>query len=253
MNMLRHSLHYRRESFSAGLKNAGFEVVDHLATPRPGDLLLVWNLYGGYYEQAQFFKSCGATVVVTENGWLGKNWLGKDWFSLSLNHHVGAGDWNHEGPQRWDSFGVALQPWRQGKGETIVLGQRGIGERGYASPNRWAERTRAQLGCGRIREHPGNVAHGATTPTLERDLSKATDVVTWASGAALLALMMGIPVWCALPQWIGASAGLPLSEFSPGNGKRDDAARLEMFRRMAWAMWTLEEIRTGEPFLRLLR
>lgn len=252
MNMLRPSLHYRKESFNAGLRNAGFEVFDSVFDPRPGDLLLVWNLYGGFYEQAQFFKSRGAHVVVAENGWLGKNWRDGEWFSLCLDHHVGAGRWVHGGPDRWDAMAVELLPWRSGKGDVLVLGQRGIGEHGYASPNNWAERTRARLGCGRIRPHPGNIKPTDNTKSIEQDLEGVTDVVTWASGAALKALMLGVPVWCDLPQWIGAGACHHVANFERGKGKRDDAARLEVFRRLAWAMWTLDEIRTGEPFRRLL-
>jgi hypothetical protein len=29
-------------------------------------------------------------------------------------------------------------------------------------------------------------------------------------------------------------------------------ARLAMFRRLAWAQWTLDEIKTGEPIRRLV-
>lgn len=253
LNRLRPSLHYRRDAFNAGLTSAGFSVVEHLPDPKPGDALLVWNLYGGYYEQAQHFKACGAHVIVTENGWLGKHWLDMEWFTLCLDHHAGAGRWPDGGPSRWDSFGAALAPWRTGVGETVILGQRGIGEYGYASPHNWAERTRARIKTGRIRAHPGNLACSPKMPSLEEDLAAATDVVTWASGAGLVALMMGIPVWNDLPQWIGASACHHVADFKPGQGKRDDHARLQMFRRLAWAMWTLDELRTGEPIKRLLQ
>jgi hypothetical protein len=64
-------------------------------------------------------------------------------------------------------------------------------------------------------------------------------VVTWGSGAAIKALQWGIPVVSEMPDWIGEQ-------------DNTDAGRLEMFRRLAWAQWTMEEIAHGEPFARLL-
>lgn len=59
------------------------------------------------------------------------------------------------------------------------------------------------------------------------------------SGAALQALLWGIPVASEMPDWIGAQ-------------DNTDAGRLAMFRRLAWAQWTLEEISDGLPFRSLL-
>ena len=88
---------------------------------------------------------------------------------------------------------------------------------------------------GRIRKHPGT---RACTP-LEHDLRKCGRVITWGSGAAIKAMMWGIPVISDMPNWIGEQ-------------DNTDAGRLAMFRRLAWAQWTLDEIASGEPFDRLL-
>ena len=88
---------------------------------------------------------------------------------------------------------------------------------------------------GRVRHHPGR---GVAKP-LREDLEHCWRVVTWGSGAAVQALMWGIPVVSEMPDWIGAQ-------------NNTDAGRLQMFRRMAWAQWTLEEVAAGVPFERLL-
>lgn len=246
LNLLRPSLHYRKSSFDDGLSAAGFKLVERLPDPKPGDVLLCWNRYAGNHELAQQFERAGASVLVAENGLLGKGWRGGEWFALALGHHSGAGEWKPAGSERWDGWAVELAPWRTGGAETVILGQRGIGERGIRSPDHWAESVRGRIG-GRVRAHPGT----SQAKPLAADLADARQVVTWHSGAALQALTMGVPVWYAFPQWIGAGAARPLSEW-PGEPKRDDAARLAMFRRLAWAMWNLDEVRTGEPIRRLL-
>jgi hypothetical protein len=105
LNLLRQALPYRREAFDAGLRAAGFDLVSTLTTPRPDDVLLIWNRYAGFAEQAVRFEWAGAKVVIAENGWLGKGWRGGEWFALSLGHHAGAGKWKDGGPERWDSLG----------------------------------------------------------------------------------------------------------------------------------------------------
>lgn len=244
--LIRESPVYRADAFRRGLKKAGYELVPNIKRPEPTDIVVCWNRYGNWHEQATRFEQAGARAVIVENGYLGKDWLGGGWYAMALGHHAGAGKWP-AGPQwRWDSLKVELAPWREGGTETIVLGQRGIGEPGLASPDGWAQRVAAKVG-GRIRKHPGT---GDSVP-LEHDLRNASSVVTWASSAALLALMMGIPVWYEMPQWIGAEACRPLSEFG-GEPLRDDAARLRMFQRLIWAMWNLDEIQSGYAFRHLL-
>lgn len=229
-----------------GFKAAGYEIAEQIAKPERGDVLLVWSRQGGYHEQACEFERRGGTVVVAENGYLGKGWRGGEWVSLAIGQHAGAGRWPDLGPSRWDAWDVELQPWRCDGLETVILGQRGFGSPQVRSPDRWAEQVQARIG-GRIRQHPGT---GQAKP-LADDLADAREVVTWNSGAALQALLLGVPVWFDFPQWIGAGAARPLSAWG-GEPLRDDAARLHMFRRLAWAMASLDEIRTGEPIARLL-
>jgi hypothetical protein len=142
-------------------------------------------------------------------------------------------------------LGVELAPFRRDGDETVIFAQRGIGEPACRSPQMWAESVRGRIG-GRIRQHPGT--SDAAVP-LADDLARARQCVTWNSGAALQALMLGVPVWSAGP-WIGAAAARPLADWG-GEPKHDDAARLEVFRRLAWGMWTLDEIRTGGPIKRM--
>lgn len=239
---LRDDYSAKYHAFARGLTAAGYRVDPDLANPTPDDLLILWNRNKHHEPVARLFESRGARVLVVENGYLGKQWLDGGWYAISLSHHNGAGTWPDGGPARWDALGVKLGPWQEG-GKILILGQRGIGEPGIASPPAWAENTRKRIG-GVIRPHPGRTGVGRP---LERDLEGAGCVVTWASGAALIALMLGYPVFYEFPRWIGATASLPLSAWGQVP-KRDDGARLAMFRRLAWAMWRLDEIRSGEAF-----
>ena len=254
LNLLRESIHYRKEAFNAGLRACGYTVVDLLRDPGPDDLLLIWNRYGRFDEEANRFEVGGATVLVAENGYLGKAWRGGDWYALARGHHLGAGVWPAGGPERWAAIGVECEPWRDRgayRDDILVLGQRGIGERGLASPFEWAERSAARLPRSRIRAHPGT-----DTPrvSLADDLKTAGAVATWASGAALHALLLGTPVWFNMPHWIGGAAATPLGQWKPGAlPQRDDAARSAMFERLAWAMWQLDEVRSGEAINAVLK
>lgn len=247
LSLLRHPPVYRRERFAEGLQAAGYQLCQALPDPRPGDLLVIWNRYSIYDTEARRFEQACASVLVAENGYLAGTIPGK-WHALAVGHHGGAGRYRYGGPQRWDALGVDLAPWRADGREVLILGQRSIGEPGIASPPGWAEATQKRIG-GRIRPHPGK--HGIGPPLVD-DLRDVRCVVTWASSAALIALMHGVPVWYEMPRWIGAGACRSLAEWG-AEPKRDDAARLEMFRRLIWAQATVEEIQSGEAFRRLLQ
>ncbi len=246
VNALRPTPGWRRQDFDAGLQAAGFEVVPSIQTPEPGDLLVIWNRYAHGDELGRHFESHGAKVLVVENGYLGKGWRGQTWLSMGVSHHAGAGEWGTHGPGRWDAWDVDLGPWRTEDGPSLIFGQRGFGHPDVRAPLRWAEAARGRFG-GRIRPHP---ADEPTCP-LDEDLEGVGQVLTWHSAAALLSLMAGVPAWYAFPQWIGARAARPLSEWGSPS-KRDDEARLEVFRRIAWAIWNPAEIASGEAIRSVL-
>lgn len=253
----REGLRDRIHSFGDGLRAAGYAVVPALPFfPTPEDVLIIWNRYGESDAMAKRFEEKKARVIVVENGHLGKEWreTSGGWYAMALGHHAGAGAWPNGGPQRWDRWGVPLAPWRMDGEGVLVLAQRGIGEPGIASPRGWAEGVAHSLPQSRIREHPEKRGMGVAPPPLEEDLRGVRAVVTWHSAAASKALMMGVPVFYDCPTWIGRSAGKPLSALRRGEEPlRDDEARLNMFRNMAWAMWELEEIQRGDPFKHLLQ
>lgn len=202
-------------------------------SPQAGDVLVTWNRVGIGQASARAFESLGLPVLVTENATWGNELAGDHWYTIARSQHNTAGRFPLGGSDRWDSLDVDLAEWRT-EGETVVLAQRGIGSPPTASPARWHDTARRVHG-GRIRAHPGTKA----CVPLEVDLANCGHVVTWGSGAAIKALMMGIPVTSYMPNWIGEQ-------------DNTDEGRLAMFRRLAWAQWRHSEIESGAAFERLL-
>lgn len=231
---LRYTIPERRRVFATGLEKLGYEVHHGITmTPRSGDILVTWNRIGGANEAAKVFERNGCTVLVTENATWGNGFQGQHWYTIARNYHNTAGRFDHHGPERWDSLNVDLEPFRN-SGETVILPQRGIGSKPTAMPRQWPQGVLKRHG-GRIRAHPGK---GSGTP-LERDLANCGTVVTWGSGAAIKALMMGCKVISEMPNWIGEQ-------------DNTEQVRLDMLRNLAWAQWTMAEIESGEAFARLL-
>lgn len=229
---LRHSVPKRRNAFVKGLERLGYTVVENVTT-RPGlkDIFVTWNRIGAGRLTAATFESRGLPVIVTENAAWGNDFGFGHWYTLARSWHNTAGTFPLGGPERWDDMGIDLVPWREG-GETVILPQRGIGPPEVAMPPHWIAKVKH---LGRVRPHPGMAA----CIPLDRDLEKAGQVITWGSGAAIKALMLGIRVTSHMPKWIGEQ-------------NNTDEGRLAMFRRLAWAQWRLSEIESGEPFRRLL-
>lgn len=231
---LRHTVPERTRAFQQGLRRMGY-VVESGTTgrPRPKDILVTWNRIGAGRIAAESFESRGNTVLVAENATWGNGFLGRQWYTIARNWHNTSGRFPAADGFRWDRLGVGLPEFRT-EGETVILPQRGIGQPPVSMPLDWPQRAHKVHG-GRIRAHPGQ---GQAT-LLEADLSRCGKVVTWGSGAAIKALMLGIPVVSEMPNWIGEQDNTELG-------------RLEMFRRLAWAQWELGEIASGEPFARLI-
>lgn len=227
---LRYTVPERRAIFRQGLGSLGYHILEGIPTGHQhGDIFVTWNRISGADAAGRQFEAAGLPVLVTENATWGNDFAGRRWYTIARGHHNTAGRFPVGGPERWDSLGVDLAPWRT-QGETVILPQRGIGPAGVAMPRGWGQQFK-----GRIRLHPGQ----RPCVPLEQDLAKVGKAITWGSGAAVKALMWGIPVESHMPDWIAEQDNTV-------------AGRLAMFRRLAWAQWTLEEIATGEPFRRLL-
>lgn len=237
--LLHQSAYYRKHVYSAGFEANGYRVIqDFHYVPKEHDVLLIWNRSKNREHIAKRYEEVGATVYVTENGYIG------DTKALAIGHHSGAGKWHQGEKDRWSSLGIELKPWRKDGTHVLVLPQRSIGEEGVAMPRGWETRIEAKLKeitkrPVRVRKHPGKANAG---PTIEEDLEGAWCAVTWASGAGIKALIAGVPVFHQLEHWIGAPAASTTLEIeSPWMGDR-----LPMLQRLAWAQWTWDEIRSGE-------
>lgn len=224
---LRHHNSDRAGLFQRGLIRLGYQPVMGLPADQPDDddLFCTWNRIGQGDVYARRFRK----VLVAENATWGNDFAGGQWLTLCRDQHNLSSSVTDRGHERWDRLGVEPEPFRA-SGETVILCQRGIGAAPVAQPPQWPEQAFRKYG-GRIRRHPGRFPG----KPLEDDLAHAGKVITWGSGAAVKALLMGIPVTSELPGWIGEQ-------------DNTDAGRLAMLRRLAWGQWRHEEIASGEAF-----
>jgi len=245
--LFRESVYYRKIEFLNGLRRHGFQVSDrHLRHPQPGDVLLLWNRPRPYEHVAAAYESAGATVIVAENGYLGQPEGGGKYYALALDRHNGAGRWYAGDRPRYE---VKEDPWRKKGNHILVLPQRGIGSPGVRMPSAWTQQTMKRLEQLtdrpiRLRPHPG---HKKLDPA--PDLVNCHAAVTWGSGAGIKAIRAGIPVFFDFEKWIGASGAARLGADLEACNMPD---RTELWRRITWAQWSIDEISSGEAFDGLL-
>jgi hypothetical protein len=191
--------------------------------------------------------------LVCENGYIGKDSQGRQHYAISGKGHNGSGWWPIGTEDRFEKLGIELRPWisKEG-GHVLICGQRGIGTPLMASPPNWHNAAAAAVKLAKlpakIRLHPG-MKPAATT--LEFDLSDAKACAIWSSSSGVKALALGYPVFYAAPFWICEDAAMKLASIAAGP-MMDDQRRLEAFRKMAWAQWSVEEIESGTPFIYFL-
>lgn len=237
----------RWEAFATGLRHLGYRVTDKPnQNPLKTDLLVVWNRHR-HDAWAQKYEQAGAAVIVAENGYVGCDENQWTYYALALNHHNGAGRWFVGEGDRWSKLGIALASWREDGENILVLAQRGIGPSGVAMPRTWP-----QYITGRLRSVTKRNVVVRLHPKQERppiDFTRCWAAVTWGSGAAIKALVAGIPVFHEMPNWIGG----PAARFGIDDLENPFVGdRAPMLHRMSWAQWSLGEIASGEPFRLLL-
>jgi len=238
--------HYRREAFIMGLDSLGYRIEASGGPKSRQDLLVLWNRMGPDDRDAERWERDGGTVVIAENGYIGKDERGRQLYALSVGQHqhglAGSED-------RFPRLGIELKPWTTGE-HILVCAQRGIGSRLMASPPQWHVKMMDRLRKVtdrplRLRMHPGNQP---PKRALEEDLQGAHACAIWSSGSGVKALSLGVPVIYDAPRWIcEAAATRQASSLCT-----DDALRLEAFRHMARNQWRVDEIQSGEPFRRIL-
>lgn len=233
---LRHQQSERAHAFCEGLSRIGYSA-ELALTMRPGDgdILVTWSRIGLGDMAANEFQRRALPVLVVENASWGNGFAGTKWLTMARDFHNTAGCFPVGDSDRWDALGVDLKPWRT-DGETVLLPQRGIGCVQTAMPRAWTQSALQKYPHARVRPHPGR---SKDARPLSEDLARCAQVVTWGSGAAVQALMLGIKVHSDMPNWIGEQ-------------NNTDEGRLAMFRRLAWAQWRTSEIVSGEAFKRLL-
>jgi len=215
-------------------------------------VLLIWNRYGQYHDIAKNFERGGGTVIVAENGYLGTDETGNQLYALAIGGHNGSGQWAHGGAERFAALNIELKPWRAEGGHILVCPNRSFGRPDMIMPATWAADVRKRLAKFthreiRVRPHPGNEK---PKKPLADDLANAWAVVVWASSAGVQALVAGIPVVCESPYWICKHAAIPMDEIEAPGAKPD---RMSALNRLAWAQFSLAEIKSGEAFGHLLR
>ena len=151
---------------------------------------------------------------------------------------------------------IELKPWRTDGKHILVAANRSFGMRGFIMPERWGENTAEALRRitnrpVRLRLHPGN---GRAPVPLEDDLRDACAVVIWSSSVGVKALIEGIPVICCAPWWIcrGATHGMECDLEALHVDECADDDRANALHALAWAQWSVDEIKSGFAFEHLL-
>lgn len=228
---------------------------------RPGDILLQWNRYATNHEIASRFEREGGRVFIAENGYIGRDGTAPKfdvhpggpqpghYYAVSEGFHNDASRVKAGGHERFAALGIELKPWRTGGGHVLVAPNRSFGIPERMMDPRWPDRCVARLRKQtkreiRVRPHPGN---NAPKRPLSEDLKDCWAVVVWSSSVAVHALAAGIPTFIEAPFQIVKGAG--------ASGPIDVPVmpeRLPHFERMAWGQWRVDEISSGEPFMRML-
>lgn len=263
---------YRREAFTTGLRMAGLDVRNGSpANPDRDTVVVMWNRYGENHALANRVEAAGGTVLVAENGYIGRGGTTPKfdvhggvepdhYYALAIGGHNGSGTWKQGGPERFAALGIELKPWRTEGEHILICPSRNFGRPDMLMPTHWVNQTVKALRKFTklpiiVREHPGN---NEPKRPLAEDLKNAAAVVIWASSAGVHALVEGIPVLAGAPHWIAElGAHEDLNAFFHKHGSPDfmewmSDHRQLAFERLAWAQWTVEEIASGEPFRNLL-
>lgn len=264
------------EKVETGAKRMGWEVKDYLPHHKikEDDILIIWNRHNIQDEIATKFENVGAKVFTLENPYL-KNKDHANYISVGLNYHNNI---DHapkllDHGERFAQMGYQIQPWRtSGKHilystQSKTYNQLGIGWKDYAVPSGFDENIIKKIRSVSDRKiifrvHPNSkvldpviekveITNGLySRKNIYKDLENAWVTVVWTSNAATESLLAGIPVVvCGPGLYLKDACNMSIDKIK--NPDMPDN-RLQLFNRMAWAQYNINEVESGFMFNCLL-
>lgn len=256
------------QAIAQGLAAQGHTVVYHDPT---ADVAVIWSmLWTGRMRPNQevydAFRRQGKPVIVAEVGMIQR---GQTW-KIGVNG-TGISSYNFDNlmPNRAAALGLSLRPWRSGTNIVIAM-QRHDSQQWAGLPgiNVWLDNLVSEIKQHSnrpivVRPHPRGtcpmpqgclidkprMTHGTYDDfDFDRVLATAHCVLNWNSGPGPQALMAGVPAFVGPDSLASTIANWDLSQIE--NPPRPN--RTAWLEQLAHTEWTVEEIRSGVPFTRLV-
>jgi len=245
-------------AFAEGLRRHGWTVeIGQVA--RAADLLVLWGVRNTGAIDTQ--RRAGGEICILERGYLGDRFK---WTSVSfgggLNGRAEFRGTSACSGRFLSNFGHLLKYWRPRDGYALLVGQV-PGDMSLAAVggrlDRWYAQTAAELtGLGydvRFRAHPeavkrryrDTVGLKVIGGTLAEAIEGAALVVTYNSNTGVESVLSGTPTMAA----DFGSMAWDVTSHLPGDVLMP--AREDWAARLAWKQWTLEEIASGECWVRV--
>jgi hypothetical protein len=211
----------------------------------PDDVAILWAPFRGTFRSAIWrdVRAAGGRAIIVENGWLSPIGTEK-YYQIALDGWNGAGVFAAGDGSRWASWNVPLADWRRDGRSILVIEQRAKGINGdpRAMPPGWAQSVEP------LTSRPIVRRTRFTMVPLERQIDQAFATLTWTSTVAIKGLIRGVPAFYCGPHLNCADLMKPgLAVDHPIYPDREP-----VLERHAWQQWNADEIRSGEPFARLL-
>ena len=256
------------QAIAQGLVAQGHTVVYHDLS---ADVAVIWSmLWTGRMrpnqEVYETFQRQGKPVIVAEVGMIKR---GQTW-KIGVNG-TGIGSYNFDNlvPNRAATLGLNLKPWRAGSNIVIAM-QRHDSQQWVGQPNvnvwladvvkeikqhsnrpivvRPHPRGACPLPMGCLIDKPRMTFGTYDDFDFDRVLSSAHCVLNWNSGPGSQALIAGVPAFVGPASLASPIANWDLSQIE----KPPRADRTQWLEQLAHTEWTVEEIKTGLPFQRLV-
>lgn len=247
------------DSVRLGLSKIGYEVVRMPSKSNPVTKKVV--VWGWKNYNAKVYRRRGKDVLVLELGYIGNR---REYISVGLNglnNYATFPEYPEDGGRRFRAHGGILKPWKY-KGEYIlILGQvKGDASLKGLDITSWYQRMAAE--AERVhklpvffRPHPESFRRRGYTEipglrnlggSLDEAISGAKFTISYNSNSSLDSIMQGVP------SVAGDKGTMAWDLCSKSVEDLKFLKREPVVHRIAWCQWSFEEIKSGEPLVKIL-